>query len=105
MSEQAGMAPTEAAGEVAADAPATVAVPAKSTQRFRPMPMPSMPFWVVLIAGIALVAIIIAAKEIVIIFAIAVALSFLLLPIVNWLEKHGWPRTAAAGVVVLVNLV
>src|SRR5262245_60887694 len=68
------------------------------------MPMPSMPFWIVLIAGIVGVWIVINALDIVLIFAIAVGLSLVLLPIVNWLERHGWPRTLAAALVVAVNL-
>src|SRR5262245_39514885 len=95
-SEQPETVPAAAAAEGAADAAATVVVRPKPTQHFRSMPAPSMPFWIVLIASIGAIAIVIAAKEIVIIFAIAVALSFLLLPIVNWLDDHGWPRTAAA---------
>jgi len=95
----------EAGGERVPDNSGTKSVAASSGQRFRPMPMPSMPFWVVLFASIAAVAIAITAFEVILIFGIAVALSFLLLPIVNWLDNHGWPRTAAAGVVVLVNLI
>jgi predicted PurR-regulated permease PerM len=86
-------------------AAATAAVPAQPVQRFRPMPMPSMPFWIVLIGAIAAVVVLVTAWEVFVIFAIAVSLSFVLLPIVNWLDDHGWPRTAAAGVVVLINLV
>jgi predicted PurR-regulated permease PerM len=84
--------------------PVAAAVPAQPIQRFRPMSAPSLPFFIVLIAAIVGVVIIVNAWEVIVIFAIAVALSFLLLPIVNWLDDHGWPRTAAAGVVVLINV-
>jgi predicted PurR-regulated permease PerM len=88
-----------------ADVPETATEPAKPIQRFRSMPAPSMPFWVALIAAIAGIIVVFLAWHIFVIFGIAIALSFLLLPIVNWLDNHGWPRTAAAGVVVLINLV
>jgi predicted PurR-regulated permease PerM len=103
--ERKDVALAEGAGDSGLDnsgAPPSAAV---STARFRPMPMPSMPFWIVLIAAIASVAIVVTAWEVILIFGIAVALSFLLLPIVNWLDNHGWPRTLAAALVVAVNLV
>jgi predicted PurR-regulated permease PerM len=99
--------PGQATSESAVDSavvPVATAVPAQPIQRFRPMPAPSMPFWLALIAGVAVFLIVIAASEVIVIFALAVSLSLVLLPIVNWLDDHGWPRTAAAGVVVLINL-
>jgi predicted PurR-regulated permease PerM len=97
-----------AASQTAEEAPPDAAVPVAAAQpiaRFRPMPLPSMPFWIVLIAAIVAVWVVINAWEVVLIFAIAVALSLVFLPIVNWLQKHGWPRTLAAGLVVAVNLI
>jgi predicted PurR-regulated permease PerM len=85
--------------------PVAAAVPAQPIQRFRPMPMPSMPFWIVLIASVVGFFIILAAWTTVVIFAIAVSLSLVLLPIVNWLERRGWNRTAAAGLIVLLIVV
>lgn len=75
------------------------------TPRFKPLQLPSAPFWVALIAGVIALALLVAAGSALFVFAIGVALSFFLVPIVNWLVRHGVPRIAAAIVVVVVLVV
>ncbi|MFN8518925.1 MAG: AI-2E family transporter, partial [Chloroflexota bacterium] len=75
-----------------------VVVPA----RFLPLQLPSAPFWVVLIAGIAAVVLVVAASSALFVFAIGIALSFFLVPVVNWLVRHGIPRIGASILVVVV---
>jgi predicted PurR-regulated permease PerM len=73
--------------------------------RFKPLQLPSAPFWVVLIAGIAAVILIAAAASALFVFAIGIALSFFLVPVVNWLVRHGIPRIGASILVVVVLVV
>jgi predicted PurR-regulated permease PerM len=75
------------------------------TPRFRSLQLPSAPFWVALIAGITAVALLLAASSALFVFAIGVALSFFLVPVVNWLVRHGMPRIAASILVVVVLVV
>lgn len=72
------------------------------TPRFQPLQLPSAPFWVVLIAGIAAVLLVVAASSALFVFAIGIALSFFLVPVVNWLVRHGIPRIGASILVVVV---
>ena len=76
-----------------------------ATARFRPMSMPSAPFWLVLIATIVGVLVVLASWSVIFMFGIGIALAFVLLPIVNWLTRHGFGRTSASGIVVLVMVV
>jgi predicted PurR-regulated permease PerM len=93
----------EIAGASAPDA-AVVAATAV-TPRFLPLQLPSAPFWVVLIAGIAAVLLVAAAASALFVFAIGIALSFFLVPVVNWLVRHGIPRIGASILVVVVLVV
>ncbi len=100
-------APTPGPAATTGDAP-PVAGPATSapeTPRFGPLQLPSAPFWVVLIAGIAAVLLVVAASSALFVFAIGIALSFFLVPVVNWLVRHGIPRIGAAILVVVVLVV
>jgi predicted PurR-regulated permease PerM len=69
--------------------------------RFLPLQLPSAPFWVVLIAGIAAVLLVVASASALFVFAIGIALSFFLVPVVNWLVRHGIPRIGASILVVV----
>jgi predicted PurR-regulated permease PerM len=73
--------------------------------RFQPLQLPSAPFWVVLIAGIAAVILVVAASSALFVFAIGIALSFFLVPVVNWLVRKGIPRIGASILVVAVLVV
>jgi predicted PurR-regulated permease PerM len=87
------------------DAPATaeMALDAAGDQpRFLPLQLPSAPFWVVLIGGALAIALVVAASSALFVFAIGIALSFFLVPVVNWLVRHGVPRIGAAILVVVV---
>lgn len=56
--------------------PATGSAPVGTeVPRFEPLRLPSAPFWVVLIAGIAAVALLLAAASALLVFAIGIALS------------------------------
>jgi predicted PurR-regulated permease PerM len=89
--------------------PAAPALPEVATlaepPRFQPLQLPSAPFWVVLIAGIAAVLMVVAASSALLVFAIGIALSFFLVPVVNWLVRHGIPRIGASILVVVVLVV
>jgi predicted PurR-regulated permease PerM len=84
---------------------AAAAVPGTDTPRFRPLQLPSAPFWVVLIGGFIGISLLLAASSALFVFAIGVALSFFLVPVVNWLVRHGVPRIAASILVVAVLVV
>jgi len=64
------------------------------------MPMPSAPFWLILIAAIAFVVIVISAWSVVFMFAVGLVLFAVLLPVVNWLERKGIGRGIGALLVV-----
>ncbi|MET0771488.1 MAG: AI-2E family transporter, partial [Candidatus Limnocylindrales bacterium] len=81
---------------VSADAAAPADLP-----RVKPLQLPSAPVWVVLIAGIAAVLLVAAAASALFVFAIGIALSFFLVPVVNWLVRHGIPRIGASILVVV----
>ncbi|MFN8620357.1 MAG: AI-2E family transporter [Chloroflexota bacterium] len=75
------------------------------TPRFRPLQMPSAPFWVVLIGIIVASLVLVLSAHALIVFMIGAALSFFLVPVVNWLQSKGMPRIAAAILVVAVLVV
>ena len=80
-------------------------VPA-GTPRFHPLQLPSAPFWVVLIGVIAATLVLIASVHALLVFMIGAALSFFLVPVVNWLQRKGcrasarpswsWPRWSSS---------
>ena len=88
----------------AAAIPATDALElAEPTIRYKPMQLPSAPFWLMLIGVVIFLAIIAATWSVVFMFAIGLALFVLLLPVVNWLTRRGVPRgLASLGVVALM---
>ena len=90
---------------LAADLRAEGTAAAVPSSRFRPMPMPSGPFWLALFGTVAVVLIVIAAWSVIFMFGIGLALAFILLPIVNWLTRRGVGRTLASGVVALLLVV
>ncbi len=105
MTDIDGSAATDdgAQGSLAPAAPSTPPTGASATQvGFRPLELPSAPFWVVLIAGISAVLLVVAASSALFVFAIGIALSFFLVPVVNWLVRHGVPRIGASILVVVV---
>ena len=73
--------------------------------RFKPLQLPSAPFWVVLIAGFAAALLVAAAASALFVFAIGIALSFFLVPVVNWLVRHGVPRIGASILVVVALVI
>src|SRR4051812_7199573 len=72
--------------------------------RYKPMSLPSAPFWLTLIAAVVFVSIIAATWSGVFIFAIGLALFALLLPIVNFLTRHGFGRGLASLTVVALTV-
>ena len=66
--------------------------------------MPSRPFWVALILGILAVIVFTLSASALFVFGVGVALAFFLVPVVNWLQRRGWPRWVAAIAVVVVTL-
>jgi predicted PurR-regulated permease PerM len=76
---------------------------AETSIRYKPMQLPSAPFWLMLIGAVIFLTIIAATWSVVFMFAIGLALFVLLLPIVNWLSRRGVPRgLASLGVVALM---
>jgi predicted PurR-regulated permease PerM len=71
---------------------------------FRSARLPSRPFIVALLLGILAVFVLVTAAGALFVFGVGVALAFFLVPIINWLERHGWPRWLAAIAVVVVTL-
>ena len=69
------------------------------------MPAPSAPFWLALLAGIVAVLVLVASWSTVLVFAIGVAVSFFLVPIVNRLERRGMNRALASLVMVLIVVI
>jgi predicted PurR-regulated permease PerM len=97
MDETPVVAPPEAAP---GDTPPTPSDVPAAVPRFQSLQLPSAPFWVVLIAGVIAVALLAAASSALFVFAIGVALAFFLVPLIDWLERRGVPRTAASILVV-----
>jgi predicted PurR-regulated permease PerM len=99
--------PESALVPVAPDQPAEVAaseLPA-ATARFRPMPAPSAPFMLALIAAVIFTAIIVASWSVVFMFGIGLVLFAVLLPLVNWLERRGVKRAIASLMMVALLVV
>jgi predicted PurR-regulated permease PerM len=88
---------------VAGDTAAAVDAPAPSV-RFASLRVPSAPFWVVLIGGLVAGTAILVAAPALLVFGIGVALAFFLIPVADWLERHGVPRVLSAILVVVVTL-
>jgi len=93
--------------EVAADNASTTAAEdaERVSLRYRPMHMPSAPFWLMLIAVVIFASVIAATWSVVFMFAIGLALFAVLLPVVNWLVKRGIPRGLASLAVVAVLVI
>jgi len=76
---------------------------------FRPMRMPSQPFVIALLGAFVAIALLVLSSGVLFIFALGVALSFFLVPIVNWLERRGINRIAGSmltvAVVVVITLI
>ena len=66
--------------------------------------MPSGPFWIALLLGILGVVVFAAAAAGLFVFGVGVAIAFFLVPVVNWLERRGWKRIAAAIVAVATTV-
>lgn len=84
-----------------------VVMPADSdaVPRFQSLKLPSAPFWVLLVGGsIGLIVLGLAASAL-LVFAIGTALSFFLVPVVNWLQSKGMPRVGAAILVVITLVI
>lgn len=78
---------------------------AQPSIRYKPMQLPSAPFWLMLIGVVIFLAIIAATWSVVFMFAIGLALFVLLLPVVNWLTRRGVPRGLASLGVVAVMVI
>jgi predicted PurR-regulated permease PerM len=76
-----------------------------TTPRFRPLQLPSAPFWVALIGGIVGTLVLVATASALLVFIIGTALSFFLVPVVNWLQRKGMPRIGASILVVAILVV
>ncbi len=70
------------------------------TPRFAPLRLPSAPFWVVVIGVLAASVVLVLSVHALFVFMIGAALSFFLVPVVNWLQAKGVPRIGAAILVV-----
>jgi predicted PurR-regulated permease PerM len=68
------------------------------------MTWPSGPFWIALLLIILCTAVFVASASALFVFGVGVALAFFLVPVVNWLERHGLPRWIAAILAVLGTL-
>jgi predicted PurR-regulated permease PerM len=71
---------------------------------FRTARIPSRPFFVALLLGILAAVVLALSAGSLFVFGVGVALAFFLVPIVNWLQRHGWPRWVAAIAVVAVTV-
>ncbi|MBX3029837.1 MAG: AI-2E family transporter [Chloroflexi bacterium] len=80
-------------------------VPLPPGASFGPMRMPSKAFLVAALGVALAVGVVIVAGQALFVFAIGVALSFFLVPVVDRLEAHGVPRIAAAILVVAICVV
>jgi len=108
MTQSEGAIGPASSADVSASLPVDpTASPAATDQpeppHFKPLQLPSAPFWVVLIAGIAAVLLVAAAASALFVFAIGIALSFFLVPVVNRMERH-MPRIAACILVVIASV-
>jgi len=92
----------------AAESGATLAVEddQQVSVRYKPMHMPSAPFWLMLIGVVLFASVIAATWSVVFMFAIGLALFAVFLPVVNWLTGKGVPRgLASLGVVAVLVIV
>jgi predicted PurR-regulated permease PerM len=71
---------------------------------FRPAQAPSGPFLIALLLGILSVVVFVLSAGALFVFGVGVALAFILVPVVSWLVRRGWPRWLAAIAVVAVTL-
>ena len=71
---------------------------------FRPLRLPSSPFVLALLAGIAIVAMLMIAGGGLFVLAIGAILTVFLVPIVDRLERRGMGRTGATMVVIVVTV-
>ncbi len=78
--------------------------PVSARARFKSMAWPSGPFWIALLLIILCTAVFVASASALFVFGVGVALAFFLVPVVNWLERHGLPRWIAAILAVLGTL-
>jgi predicted PurR-regulated permease PerM len=89
--------------EASADtAPAAGSAAVVARPRFRPMPQPSAPFWLLIIAGVVGVTIVALSWSVVFMFGIGLAIFAVLLPIVNALDRRGMHRGWASLIVVVI---
>lgn len=72
---------------------------------FRSARGPSTPFWIALLLGIVAVLVLVWSAAALFVFAVGIALAFFLVPVVNWLERHGSPRWIAAILVVVAAVI
>jgi predicted PurR-regulated permease PerM len=72
--------------------------------RFRSARGLSTPFWIALLLGILATIVFVLSASALFVFGVGVAMAFFLVPVVNWLERHGWPRWVAAIVCVAVTI-
>jgi predicted PurR-regulated permease PerM len=75
-------------------------IPDPSVPRFQPLQLPSAPFWVVVIGVLVATIVLAITAHALLVFIIGAALSFFLVPVVNWLVSKGVPRIGAAILVV-----
>jgi predicted PurR-regulated permease PerM len=93
------------APEPEASAPSAAAADAPAIPRFRPLELPSAPFWVALFGVIVGTLLLVATSSALLVFGIGTALAFFLVPLVNWLVRKGWPRIGASIAVVAALVV
>lgn len=110
MDAETGPTHTDADGAVGGDTAAPTQIQAEELPpgvevHFRPARAPSAPFLIALILGIVAVIVFVLSAGALFVFAIGVALSFFLVPIVNWLEHRGIARWIAAILTVVGTLV
>ena len=72
--------------------------------RFRSARTPSTPFFVAAGLGILVAVVFVLSASALFVFAVGVAIAFFLIPVVGWLERHGWPRWVAAIAAVVVTI-
>ena len=96
--EEVTTAPTTVQQSTAAAAAASAA----RAKRFRPMPLPSAPFWLLIIAGVVGLTIIALSWSVVFMFGIGVAIFAVLLPVVNALARWRLNRGFASLLVVAI---
>jgi predicted PurR-regulated permease PerM len=71
---------------------------------FKSMSWPSGPFWIALLLVILCTVVFVVSASALFVFGVGVALAFFLVPVVNWLQRHGLPRWIAAILAVLATL-